>query len=242
MIMSWDEQLYDVHAGLFTPESLVEQGRREFGGYDAILLWHAYPRIGFDDRNQFDFLRDLPGGLAGLADLVARFHALNVKVILPLNPWDRATRPEPGAPVDVLYDIMRNVDADGLYLDTLSSLSLETHGPGAARDLVLETEGALPLSRVADHLMSWGQGFEDTTAPGVLRNKWFEPRHMVHLIERWNHDHSAELHTAWMNGAGIVVWENVFGTWVGWNARDRALLRSMLPVQRRFAQHFTAGE
>ena len=31
------------------------------------------------------------------------------------------------------------------------------------------------------------------------------------------------------------MWENVFGAWVGWNERDKALLRAMLAVQRRYA-------
>jgi hypothetical protein len=62
------------------------------------------------------------------------------------------------------------------------------------------------------------------------------------LICRWQRDHSAELHTAWMNGSGLLVWENVFGTWVGWNARDRSRLRSMLPIQRRYTGLFTASE
>jgi formylglycine-generating enzyme required for sulfatase activity len=74
-----------------------------------------------------------------------------------------------------------------------------------------------------------------------LRNKWFEPRHLQHQIRRWDADHSGELHTAWMNGSGMMVWENVFGSWVGWNPRDRALLRLMLPLQRRFATLFTSG-
>ena len=51
--------------------------------------------------------------------------------------------------------------------------------------------------------------------------------------------YTAELHTAWMNGTGMLVWENVFGTWVGWSPRDRSLLRAMLPVQRRFQAWFT---
>ena len=34
----------------------------------------------------------------------------------------------------------------------------------------------------------------------------------------------------------MLVWENVFGAWVGWNERDQALLRAMLPVQRRYAR------
>jgi formylglycine-generating enzyme required for sulfatase activity len=74
-----------------------------------------------------------------------------------------------------------------------------------------------------------------------LRNKWFERRHLQHQIARWNWDHSAELHQAWMNGSGMMVWENVFGQWVGWNKRDRSILRTMVPIQRQFAGLF-AGE
>ena len=105
--------------------------------------------------------------------------------------------------------------------------------------VVLESEIALPLERVADHHLSWAQWFGDSEVPGVLRNKWFERRHLQHQIKRWDRDHSGELHTAWMNGSGMMIWENVFGTWVGWNARDRSILRALLPIQRRFADVFT---
>ena len=48
---------------------------------------------------------------------------------------------------------------------------------------------------------------------------------MLHHTRRWNRDHAEELHSAWLNGVGVLVWENVFGAWVGWNERDKALLR-----------------
>jgi formylglycine-generating enzyme required for sulfatase activity len=64
---------------------------------------------------------------------------------------------------------------------------------------------------------------------------------MQHQIRRWNHDHTSELHVAWMNGSGMMIWENVFGSWAGWSPRDRSILRSMLPIQRRYSEVF-AGE
>ena len=65
---------------------------------------------------------------------------------------------------------------------------------------------------------------------------------MLHHTRRWNRDHSDELQSSWMNGAGMLVWDAVFGSWVGWNERDKATLRSMLRVQRAFADVLTRGE
>ena len=61
LVWLWDELLYDHEAGQFTPERLLDEAEREFGGWDALVLWHAYPVIGIDERNQFDFYRDVPG-------------------------------------------------------------------------------------------------------------------------------------------------------------------------------------
>lgn len=96
--------------------------------------------------------------------------------------------------------------------------------------MILEGEMALPLENLADHHASWAQWFDDSPTPGVLRAKWLERRHMQHQIRRWDHDHTGEVHSAWMNGSGILVWENVFGSLVPWNPRDRSLLRAMLPI------------
>ena len=77
---------------------------------------------------------------------------------------------------------------------------------------------------MCDHHLSWAQWFADSRVPGVIRARWFEQRHMLHHTRRWNRDHGEELHSAWLNGVGMLVWDAVFGSWVGWNDRDRALL------------------
>ncbi|MCW5977390.1 MAG: SUMF1/EgtB/PvdO family nonheme iron enzyme [Bryobacteraceae bacterium] len=240
-LMMCDEAFYDPIAGRFTVESFLDGGERDFGGFDAVVLWHAYPRIGIDPRNQYDFYRDMPGGLAGLRSLSDRFHARGVKVFLNYNPWDTGTRRERAADVDVLCELVREIDADGIFLDTLKEGDREFRSrlDAARRGVALESELALPVERIADHHLSWAQWFDDSRTPGVLRNKWIERRHMQRQIRRWNDDHAAELQAAWMNGSGILVWENVFGSFVGWNARDRSTLKSMLPVQRRYAPLFS---
>ncbi|MHC4110939.1 MAG: formylglycine-generating enzyme family protein [Planctomycetota bacterium] len=239
--MMYDEAFYDKVQGKYTIESYLDNGTRRFGGYDAIVLWQAYPRIGFDDRNQFDFYRDMPGGLKGLRELSRAIHKRGVKVFIDYNPWDTGTRREGKSDIDSLVGLVEVIEADGIFLDTLHEGTKEFRAKlDAVRSgVVLESELTLPVERVNDHHMSWAQWFTDSDVPGVLWNKWFERRHMMHQIKRWNRDHTSELHTAWMNGSGILVWENVFGSWIGWNFRDSSLLRFMLPIQRRYVRLFS---
>ena len=241
LLMLWDQEWWDGSA--WRVEEWLERGRREFGGYDSVVYWQAYPRIGLDARNQFDFYHDVPGGQDGLREVSRRLHREGVKAYIVYNPWDTGTRREARSDLEMLVDLVGAVEADGIFLDTMNRGAAEFRAKldATRRGVVLEGEGALPLENLHDHHMSWAQGFADSRAPGVLRNKWVERRHMMHQINRWDHDHTPELHTAWMNGSGMMVWENVFGSWVGWTGRDKSLLRSMLPVQRRYARLF-AGE
>jgi formylglycine-generating enzyme required for sulfatase activity len=243
-LMTCDETFYDWRAGRYTVEAWLKQAERDFGGYDSVVLWQAYPRIGVDQRNQFDFYRDLPGGLEGVREVVRILHRRNVRVYIDYNPWDTGTRREAMSDSEALAWLVKQLEADGIFLDTLRTGSaelrarLDTARPG----VILEGEDALPLENIHDHHASWAQWFEDSATPGVLRNKWFERRHMQHQIRRWDDDHTGELHAAWMNGSGMMIWENVFGSWVPWNRRDRSILRAMLPIQRRFTGLFQSGE
>ena len=242
--MVCDESFYDRVAGRYTVDAVLDHGQREFGGYDSVVLWHAYPRIGVDERNQFDFYRDLPGGLPGLRGAVRRFHRRGVKVYLDYNPWDTGTRREGKPDLDVLVELVRALEADGLFLDTMNKgaadfrAKLDAARPG----VILEGEGAVPLENIHDHHASWAQWFGDSPTPGVLRLKWLERHHMEHQIRRWDYDHTSELQSAWMNGSGMMVWESVFGCWVPWNERDRSILRAILPIQRRYTQLFNGEE
>ncbi len=93
-LMLCDETFYDWRRGRYSVEAFLETAERDFGGYDSVVLWHAYPRIGVDERNQFDFYRDMPGGLPGLRAAVRRLHRRGVKVYIDYTPWDRGTRRE----------------------------------------------------------------------------------------------------------------------------------------------------
>lgn len=235
----WDELFFSHHEQRFTPDRFLEDARDRLGGLDAVVLWHAYPVIGIDDRNQWDFYRDVPG----LAQVVEELHAAGVAVFVDYNPWDVGTRRGREDRVE-LAALVAELGADGVFLDTLKKAdpelvaALQQARPG----FVLEGESKLALERVADHAASWAQWFADSEVPGVLRAHWFERRHMQHHVRRWHRDHAGELASAWLNGVGVMVWEVVFGVWVGWNPRDAATLRRMLPVQRGFSDVLLDGE
>ncbi|UFU07977.1 SUMF1/EgtB/PvdO family nonheme iron enzyme [Ruania halotolerans] len=233
----WDELLYDHDAERFDVDGYLDAAERDFGGFDIALLWHAYPNEGIDARGQFDFY-DVPE----LPEVIARFQSRGVRVILSYYPWEEWPRADASVQPDepdvsvVAAGFVDRLGADGLFLDSAKEGSADVR---AALDAVrpglsLSGESRLPLARLHDHSMSWAQWFADSPVPGVMRARWFERRHLLHHLRRWNRSHLAELHSAWLNGSGILVWENVFGVWVGWSARDRAILRSMRRVQREY--------
>jgi hypothetical protein len=237
LVWLWDELLYDHAAGRFTLDRFCAESEREFGGFDGIVLWHAYPVIGIDERNQFDYYRDVPG----IRELVAGFQARGMRVFVNYNPWDTGTRREPVGDAEAVGAIVRELGVDGVFLDTMKEAQPALRA-AVGPDVAFEGESTLPLARICDHHLSWAQWFADSAVPGVIRSRWFEQRHMLHHTRRWNRDHHEELHSAWLNGVGMLVWENVFGAWVGWNERDKELLRAMLSVQRRFAGLLAHGE
>ncbi|MBA2666847.1 MAG: SUMF1/EgtB/PvdO family nonheme iron enzyme [Trueperaceae bacterium] len=233
----WDRTLYDHAAGRFTVDAYLEAAEADFGGFDAVLLWHGYPVVGIDERPQLDFFRDLPD----LSAVCGAFASAGLQVYLPYAPWSDGDDADAAMNVAAL---VARVGADGVFLDTLreGSEALRRALDAVGAGLVMGGESRVPLARIHDHHLSWGQWFADSDVPGVVRAKWFERRHMVHHTRRWHRSHLAELHSAWLNGSGIVVWQNVFGARMAWSERDASLLRSMRAVHGAYAAHLTAED
>ena len=244
LVMLWDEDFYDPGSGTFLVEEYLDKAERDFGGFDVLILWHAYPRIGFDERNQYDFYRDMPGGLRALAGIIERLHGRGVRAIIDYNPWDLQTRREHVTDAQALAKLVSTVGPDGIFLDTLANAPGDLRGEidKVSPANVFQSEGVVPLGGVRDHLMSWAQSAEPLDQRLLMRNRWFEQRHMQHLVRRWHGKHRDELLTAWLNGAGVVVWENVFGSWYPWNDGDKNLLKSMHKVQRAFSDLLSLGD
>ena len=222
----WDELLYDHREQRFTVRKYLEHAERELGGLDGILLWHAYPVIGIDERDQYSYYRDVPE----LPAVIGELQEAGLHVQVAVLPWESVE------PADIA-DLAAWTGADGVFFDAVREGSTQAREALDAlrAGITMEAESRLPAARLEDHTMSWAQWYADSPVPGVLRAKWFERRHMQHHVRRWHRSHLDELHSAWVNGTGVLVWESVFGVWNGWSARDKSVLRAMRGVHRDWA-------
>lgn len=122
---AWDEELMDPVSGEYRLAESLERARRVFGGYDVYMLWPFWPRAGFDDRFQFDHFRDLPGGLAGVRDLVRRVQALGTRMIVSYCVWSESDRDATPAGLAAsfrkLVELALDVEADGVLMDIMSA-------------------------------------------------------------------------------------------------------------------------
>lgn len=207
-----------------------------YNGVDSILLWHSYPNIGVDNRNQFDMMRSLPGGIDGVHSLVDQFHSQGVKVLFPYNPWDQGTRDEGTDDYVTLTELLKQVNADGFNGDTMSYVSEEFWSQSLKNNhpVAIEPEGGPQEATLNYTKMGWGY-WRYEFIPCVDTFKWLETRHITHICDRWQMNHTDNLQHTYFNGIGFVSWENVWGIWNGMNDRDAQALFRISTILRYFA-------
>ena len=87
-VFIWDSDFYDPATRSYRVDHYCRKMEAEFGGFQSVLLWHSYPQIGIDSRNQYEIFDLMPGGLDSLRAVVDRFHGHGVKVFIAYTPWD----------------------------------------------------------------------------------------------------------------------------------------------------------
>jgi formylglycine-generating enzyme required for sulfatase activity len=243
-MMVEDRYFFDPVAGKYTVDRYLDDLVARFGGIDSVLIWPVYPNIGIDNRNQHDLLADLPGGLVGVKAMVADFHRRGVRVLFPVMPWDVGTRDE-GVPLwEAAARDMAYIGADGVNGDTMAGIpgGVRTASDRTGRPIVLEPEvGVSDDAELGWNQMSWGY-WEYKHVPVVSRYKWLESRHMVNVCERWAHDRTDGIQSAFFNGAGYESWENIWGIWNQFTPRDAEALRRVAIVERATASYLTSPE
>ena len=202
-------------------EKLVKEGE-EFGGFDTVILWNQYPRLGVDERTQWNFYDDFPGGRKAIREAVDKFHEKGIKVLLPFIPWDRHEDEGTDSMGTELARLAKDTDLDGFHLDTMKTFAqsarekLDKIKPG----IVLETQGH-PMKKRSMELVtaSWDEFWSADPMPEVDVLRFIHPKHVAPVIGRWLRleDKDTLIKRAEFGGASIVIWQDIFGRWMPWN-------------------------
>ncbi|WNR45416.1 hypothetical protein [Paenibacillus roseipurpureus] len=225
----YSKEIYNFETNEMEVDRFLAEGE-EFGGYDSVLLWHQYPRLGVDRRNQWQFFEDFPGGMAGLKELVAQFHSRGVNVFLPFKPWDIGFDESPKQSTFSIVEVVRETDIDGVFLDTMDSV------PDGFREAINEVKPSFvfcsevrPKKRNQIKLItgSWNQFKNRESMPEVDAFRYVMTEHFSPIISRWHVGVRKDLliKRAVFNGTGILIWQDVFGSWLPYNAAQKAQIK-----------------
>ena len=242
-MMVQDRYFYDPVAHRYTVDRYLNDLEKRYGGIDAVLIWPTYPNMGIDDRNQLDLIRSMPGGVAGVRQMIADFHKRGVRVLFPMMMWDQGTR-DPGKPwPQAIAELMAEVGADGVNGDTQDGvpLAFSAAADKVGHPLAFEPEEGPSDEALAWNVMTWGQ-YSFPFVPVVDKYKWLEPRHMVNISDRWNRDKTNDLQFAFFNGVGWESWENIWGIWNGITPRDAEATRRVATIERAVAPFLISTE
>jgi len=232
-------------------DEIINDGIKEFGGYDQIIIWVSYPRLGIDERNQFDLHIDMPGGLEGLRNAVDKAHERGVRVFIAYNPWDRETRFDSNADGESLAELAHAINADGIFLDTMASAdtsftnAIEKLNP----NIVYSTEATPGRLEQLDQLSGGWQQLTNVHQPNYYTDRvphptrfckyrWIEPRYSLRGDNRDAEILAPHVKYSFFHGYGYLVWENIFGWWNPISVNDRNLIKKCVFVLRQFKDAF----
>ena len=237
LMMVQDRYFFDPAGGRYTVDRYLDDLEKRYGGIDSVVVWHHYPNWGLDDRNHLEMLRDMPGGVTGLRQMVADFHRRGVRVLFPVEPFDLGTHKLDQPVWEAATKLVAEIGGDGLFGDTFEGLpeAFRRASDRIGLPLVFEPEGFPVDEAIAWNNLSWGQEWTYGFIPSVARQKWLEPRHMIHIANRNAHDHRDDLQQAFFNGTGFESWENVFGLYNQMTPRDGEALRRISLIERTLA-------
>ena len=202
---AWDKKYYDFetqkhtfYQNLFEYDSLT-------GGYDIFTLWPTWPRLGLDQRNQWDMYRDLPGGLEELQQQADFTHKAGKKYFISYNPWDEGTRKEEH--LTGMEQLLKATDADGVVLDTKgeSSYELQAVADKVKPGIIMYSEG-MAVPKDMPGIVS-GRVHDALVLPPPLNlNKLIKPDFAIFRVLQLADDRiHRELAMSFFNGYGVEI-------------------------------------
>lgn len=256
----YGREILNLERGEFELERFLDEAERDFGGYDGFLIWVVYPRVGVDERPQWQFYDDVPGGREGLLEMSKRARERGVRFFVPYKPWDRSAELH-GKTVppdeEMLAQLIEDTQADGVFLDTMDMITpefrqaIDRRKPGVVFCSEGRTRGeAMEIVTGCWDQSSnrgWGDGnwcASPEVMPLVDLWRFILPEHRLFVINRHSmaKDRITITMRGFFNGMGWVVWQDIFGLTLPYTAQEAALLKKCRTIFRENRQAVNCAE
>lgn len=240
------KEAFDYERNEFALEKLLKEGK-EFGGYDSLILWHQYPRLGIDQRSQWEFFDDFPGGRKGIKEIVENANSYDVKVFLPFKPWDIDKNVTEEELIDEFVKLLKDTGVNGMFFDTMTSIPLgfRKAADDVDKSFAFCTEGKPRTVKNLELITgSWDQFWNKDCVLEINIARYILPEHASPMISRW---HLGESRTKFIkraiwNGSGIVIWQDVFGAWCPYSDEHKALIKKWKNILKSNAHIYFGKE
>ena len=246
----YGREILDLDNGEFNLERFLTDGERDFGGYDGFLIWGVYPRIGIDERTQWDFYDDMPGGREKLKQMSRQARERGTRFFVPYKPWDRSAdyhhRQMP-PDEELLANLIVDTEADGVFLDTMDMITpefrkaIDQKKPGVVFCSEGRTQGKALDLVTGCWEQSGGGNFNQgnwkggpETMPMTDLWRFVLPEHRLFVINRltMGEDRMNIILQGFFNGMGWVVWQDIFGLTLPFTSSEASLLKRCRDIFR----------
>ncbi len=242
---AYGKEAFEYKKTKFKINKIIKEGK-EFGGYDSIIFWHQYPRLGLDNTNQWELYRYLPEDYKSIKKIVKECHLNNIKFFIPFKPWDVRSNESLDKHAKFLENFIIETNIDGFFLDTMSSLPesflrIQKKFPS----FEFCSEGTPKEQRQIEQLTSsWDQigdirrNYKVEVETNMFR--FVFPEHPLNLVSRWSvgSDKDSIIKRAAFNGIGLVIWQDVFGCWLPFSKKQKQLIKQLKKILVKFHDIF----
>ncbi len=202
---AWDHQFYDYQTGKYTVETFLEEGQKIFGRYDIYGLWPTWPRLGVDQRNQWDMFISMPNGIEKIKDISQSMQAKGTKFFICYNPWDQSTRNED--PYKGMARLIEATDANGVVLDChgWSSEKYQRAADSIKEGVIMYSEG-MAIIKDMPGIVSGRVHNAIHLSPPLNLNKVIRPEFGIFRVcQRNEKSIHREVAIAFFNGYGMEI-------------------------------------
>ena len=202
---AWDEKFYDSNSGRYLFYQYLEEGKDLMGGYDVYGLWPTWPRLGVDQRNQWELYSDLPLGLPKLKELSNYGKANGTRFFISYNPWDHSTHDQD--PYKSMASLIAATNADGVVLDTRGSSSweLQRAADSVRNGVVMYSEG-MAVPKDMPGIVSGRVHNAINISPVLNMNKFIKPEFAIFRVVVLNRGPiHRDIAVSFFNGYGTEI-------------------------------------